>query len=127
MPKALPFAKGLFISSYDNLVKSHYSTAIEKMQIFIQVHVDPNYYTWLVKAILNIIEQDSDIKDFDQFYIFPDGKPKAKADITHMDQFCLPAVLVGVMHYILLYRGNSNTVGLDKEKTSNIRHRNPMP
>ena len=112
--RKLPFANGAFASSYDDLVKSQYSMAIEKMQKFIQAHLDLGLCKWLVEAILYVIDKDSEIKDTDQFFISPDGVPKSKAEIMHMDQFCLPAVLVGVMHYILMNRGNNNKGG---EKT----------
>lgn len=113
--KALPFANRLFVSCYDDMVKTQYVKATKKMYEFVLLHLDPNYCRWLVKAILYIIEMDTDIKDSDQFFISPDGMPKTKADIRYMDQFYLPAVLVGVMHYILLYRRN-NKAGADTLK-----------
>lgn len=109
--KGLPFAESIFISCYDDLVRSQYGKAMKKMSEFVLLHLDPNYFKRLVEAILYIIEKDSEIKDADQFFISPDGDPKTKAEIMHMDQFCLPAVLVGVMHYILMNRGNNNKGG----------------
>ena len=114
--KKLPFIRGEFASSYDDLVKSQYSKAIEKMQAFIQAHLDLGLCKWLVEAILYVIEKDSGIKDTDQFFLSPDGVPRSKTEIMHMDQFCLPAVLVGVMHYILLNRGKNNTGGSETLK-----------
>lgn len=107
VPKKLPFSQIPFIDSNNELVISHYSKAIEKMQMFIRVHLDPNSCKWLVKAILYTIEKDTDIKDSDQFFISPDGMPKTKADMRGMDQFYLPCVLVGVMHYIISNRKNN--------------------
>ena len=112
VPRSLPFAQPAFVSSYDDLVKTQYTRAIEKMQRYVQLHLDPNYSKWLVKAILYIIEKDAGISDSDQFFISPDGMPKTKVDIGHMDQFCLPAVLVGVMHYILINRSKNNIDGI---------------
>lgn len=111
VPDGLPFAQGVFVSSYSALVKSKYAEALEKMRIFVLDHLDPNYYEWLVKLVLYVIDKDSDIDDSDQFFIAEDGTLKTKAEIRVMNDFCLPAVLVGVMHYVLLNRAKTNTAG----------------
>ena len=109
--KSLPFTKAAFVSTYDGMVKTQYAKAMEKMKTFILLHLDPNYYEWLMKRILYVIDWDPDIANSDQFFIAGDGMPKTKEEIKTMNDFCLPAVLVGVMHYILLFRSKDNTEG----------------
>ena len=111
VPKKLPFAKQPFSLSYQWMIQNDYTKTIEKMQQFIQLHLDQKYYVWLVKAILNVIEKDVDIADTDQFFIDGNEIPKTKKEIKSINSFCLPAVLVGVMHYILLNRGKNNVDG----------------
>lgn len=112
-PKKLPFAKQPFAENYQWIVQNEYSKAVEKMQMFIQLHLDPQYYKWLAKAILYVIENDVDIAVTDQFFIDERGIPKTKEDIRSINSFGLAAVLVGVIHYILLNRGRKNMDGAD--------------
>lgn len=124
-PKRLSFANPAFASSYEEMVKTQYSKAIEQMQKFVQGHVGPNSYKWLLEAVLFVVDKDTTISDSDQFYISPDGTPKSKEEIRNMYQFYLPAVLVGVMNYILLNRGMKNTEGASTLNTwePQIAHR----
>ena len=108
----LQFTESPFVSNYDDLVNTQYTKALERMRQFVQRHLDPDRYKWLLNRILDIIENDSGIAKSDSFFITGDGAPKTKEEMKCMKDFCLPAVLVGVMHYILLYRDN-NTAGED--------------
>ena len=108
----VPFNDVALCSNYDNAVKNNYSDTLKRMSEFIESHLDLTKKEWFVKALLDIIENDSDIADTEEFYIECDGTPKSKEAIREMNQFTLPSLLVGVMHYILVNRRDTNIEGV---------------
>ena len=107
----VPFNDVALCDSYDYAVKNNYSDTRKRMSEFIETHFDLTKKEWFVKALLDIIENDSDILGEDIFYIEPDGTPKTKNDIRVINEFNLPSLLVGVFHYILANRRDYNTLG----------------
>lgn len=108
----VPFNDVALCSNYDDAVKNNYSDTLKRMSEFIESHLDLTKKEWFVKALLDIIENDSDITDDELFYIECNGTPKSKGDIREITQFTLPALLVGVMHYILVNRRETNREGI---------------
>jgi len=108
----VPFNDVVLCSSYDNAVKSNYSDTLKRMSEFVQKHLDLTKKEWFIKVLLDIIENDSDISNTDEFYIECDGSSKTKEVIHSMNEFTLPAFLVGVMHYILVNRRDKNILGV---------------
>ena len=107
----IPFNEAAVCDSYDSEVKNKYSATLGRMTEFVNWHIAPTKTDWLVKAILEIIETDEDILGTDLFYIQPNGQPVSKADICDMTEFVLPALLVGVMHFITVHRQDKNELG----------------
>ncbi len=107
----VPFNDVSFCSSFDNAVKNGYSAILTRMTEFVKKHIDTAKHTWLVKALLDIIENDPDIQDQDLFYIMPDGTPKTKLEIKNESEFQIQSFLIGVWHYVLQYRRDQNTKG----------------
>lgn len=66
---------------------------------------------WLVKALLEIIENDADVTSTDKFYILSSGKPLHISDIKQTTTFELQPFLLGILHYILSERREKNTYG----------------
>ena len=69
-------------------------------------HKDVN----LVRAIVDLIQQDQTIKAGDEFYIGPNGEKKKKAALGDLKEVCLPSFLLGVWHYVVVNR-RDNSVG----------------
>ncbi len=65
-----------------------------------------------MKALLEIIEYDSDILGDEAFFLTADGTPINKDDIKEMTNFDLSAFLVGVLHYVLNKRRGHNALGI---------------
>lgn len=101
------------IGSYDNAVKNKYSDTIRRMSEFIEWHIDLDRKEWLVKALLDVIENDAEIAETDFFYIKRNGCPVSKQDIRTMTDFELAPFLVGVLHYIATARCDQNTNGVE--------------
>ena len=66
----------------------------------------------LVKALIDLIEQDDSIKRDEEFYIEENGQKIKKTALGGLDDVCLPAFLLGVWHYVVVYR-KDNSVGRD--------------
>lgn len=102
------------ISAFDFKVKTTYQTVLNRMIGFVNnfldtsetVHKDVN----LVRAIVDLIQQDQTINAGDAFYIGPNGEKKKKAALGDLKEVCLPSFLIGVWHYVVVNR-RDNSVG----------------
>ena len=108
----VPFNAPSEISSYDYIVKNRYQDALDRMCEFVGWHINTEKREWLVKACLDIIENDEDIQESDQFCLASDGSFMSKAQIRVETNFELQPFLLGVLHYILKYRGGKNHLGI---------------
>lgn len=110
----LPFNDDQVVTVFDITVRTNYQTALNGMIGFINdfldlsesVHKDAN----LVRALVDLIQQDQSIKESDEFYIGQNGEKKKKAALGNLKEVCLPSFLLGVWHYIVINR-RDNTVG----------------
>lgn len=64
----------------------------------------------LVRALVDLIQQDQSIKASDEFYIEPNGEKKKKAALGDLKEVCLPSFLLGVWHYVVVNR-KDNGIG----------------
>lgn len=110
----LPFDDGQVVSAFDSVVRTDYQTALNGMISFVNdfldlsetVHKDVN----LVRALVDLIQQDQTIKAGDEFFIGPNGEKKKKAALGDLKKVCLPAFLLGIWHYIVINR-KDNSIG----------------
>ncbi len=110
----LPFDDEQVLSAFDSVVRTDYQTALNGMIGFVNdfldvgetVHKDVN----LVRALIDLIQQDQTIKTSDEFYIGPNGEKKKKAALGDLKEVCLPSFLLGVWHYVVMNR-RDNAVG----------------
>lgn len=109
-----PFGDDQVISAFDEIIRNNYQTALNGMIGFVNdfldvsetVHKDVN----LVRALIDLIQQDQTIKASDEFYIGPNGEKKEKAALGDLKEVCLPSFLLGVWHYVVMNR-RDNAVG----------------
>lgn len=110
----LPFDDEQVVSAFDSVMRTDYQTALNGMIVFVNdfldlseiVHKDVN----LVRALVDLIQQDQTIKAGDEFFIGPNGEKKKKAALGDLKKVCLPSFLLGVWHYVVLNR-KDNSVG----------------
>lgn len=109
----LPFGDRLVLQAFDNRVKTAYPDALKDMVRFVDQFLEVGKKTkkevWLVRAILDLISQD-DYTDRHSFYIKENGQAVEKAKLNGMNEFCLPAFLLGIWHYAVMTQSN-NKVG----------------
>lgn len=108
----VPFNDGTIISIYDENVREDYPTVLRRMCEFADWHLNPEMMKWFVKACLDIIEKDEDIKDSDAFCVESDGSFVTKAELENKDEFDFQPFILGVLHYILLNRAGKNAMGI---------------
>lgn len=109
----LPFDDDALITSFDNKVKNNYPALLFKIGEIIDFFLTSDNEAKmreLVFSILTVIRKDTTIQPTDSFYSMPDGTPITKSALLNKKELNLPSFLLGVWHYILLYR-KDNTIG----------------
>ena len=107
----IPFNQIRVTEKYNGLVRKNYREALERMHTFVTAHLDPGMDAWLVKALLEIIENDDSIDENVSFLINADGSAMSKESISKERWFTIDSFLVGVLDFILQYRRGENYLG----------------
>lgn len=116
----LPFEKAEMLEMFDHAVKTNYQQPLMRMHDFILHFIDDkNMGSWLVRALLEVIESDSSIEE-ELFYI-ENKQPYDKKHLLAVDEVSLPAFLLGIWHFIVMNR-KDNKVG---ELTFKSWHKEP--
>ena len=106
----IPFNDNDTILTFDRDVKENYADVVRRMIGFTNRFISQNKAERLVCELVDVISKDKGISDDKYFYISSDGLAMTKTDLIIQDHFDLQPFLVGVLHYILLYR-QDNTLG----------------
>lgn len=112
----LPFDDEQVLSAFNNNVQTNYPVALNGMIKFVKgfldlgaaVHKDTN----LVRALIDLILQDQSINPNEEFFIGESGERVKKSTLGDLEKVCLPSFLLGVWHYVVIYR-KDNSVGKD--------------
>lgn len=110
----LPFGDDQVINAFDKTIRTDYQTVLNGMIEFVNgfldlgksVHKDVS----LVRALIDLIQQDKSIKEDDEFYIEPNGQTKKKTVLGGLKEVCLPSFLLGIWHYVVVNR-KDNSIG----------------
>lgn len=109
-----PFGDDQVISAFDATVRNSYSKALNGMIAFVSDFIDVSETAHkdvnLVRALVDLIQQDQTIKDGDEFFIGQNGEKKKKAALGDLKRVCLPSFLLGVWHYVVVNR-KDNGIG----------------
>ena len=112
----LPFSDDAVIASFDARVKSEYNRCLSAMNSYVDDYIDVGGDTkkdeYLVKALVEVINADDQIKNDQVFYVCDDGSTMTKEKILSATEFCLQSFLLGIWHYIIVNVQN-NKVGKD--------------
>ena len=116
----LPFGETQEIRAFDNRVRTNYKSALNDMIGFVNHFLDlgesVGKATQLVRALIDLIQQDETIENSEVFLIGPDGQKIKKTALGGLIDVCFPSFLLGVWHYVVVNR-KDNTVG---QQTYNI-------
>ena len=110
----LPFYDRQMIQAFDSRVKTDYKSALMAMTEFVNSYLDlgesVGRTTLLVKALVDLIQQDASVDGAEEFYIGEQGQKTKKAVLGDLTKICLPAFLLGVWHYVVVKRPD-NSIG----------------
>ena len=118
--RSLPFGETQEIRAFDNRVRTNYKSALNDMIGFVNHFLDlgesVGKATQLVRALIDLIQQDETIENSEVFLIGPDGQKIKKTALGGLIDVCFPSFLLGVWHYVVVNR-KDNTVGLQTYNT----------
>lgn len=110
----LPFGDKLAIEVFDQRVRNNYPAARNDMCIFVDSFIETGTKLQkdvrLVKALIDLIEQDESIDDSVKFMVGENGDTVRKDQLRNLKRVCLPSFLLGIWHFIVINRKN-NKVG----------------
>lgn len=99
------------VKAFDREVKENYAELLHRMDEmidkFLEVGTGKEKDKNLVKAFLDLIDQDRQIKSDDLFYVMPDGSSLIKTEVLQLRHICFPSFVLGVWHYALAYPENN--------------------
>lgn len=112
----LPSGNTAEVEEFDNRVQTSYQDTLSAMVTFVDTFLETGTAVKkeerLVKALIDLIQQDTSINGDEEFYILEDGRKIKKAALGDLTNVCLPAFLLGVWHYVVVNR-KENKVGKD--------------
>ena len=106
----IPFNDSDTILAFDRDIKENYADVVRRMIGFTNRFISQKKAERLVCELVDVISKDKGISNDEYFYISSDSLAMTKTDLIKQDYFDLQPFLVGVLHYILLYR-QDNTLG----------------
>lgn len=110
----LPFGDKLAIGVFDQRVRNNYLEARNDMCIFVDSFIETGTKLQkdvrLVKALIDLIEQDDSIDDSVEFMVGENGDAVRKDQLRNLKRVCLPSFLLGIWHFIVINR-KRNKVG----------------
>ena len=109
----LPFKDSATLNTFDYRIKTDYRLALAEMSDFVATFIDAGTSTkkeeHLVKALLELIEEDDSIDDGQAFYACEDGSTVIKSGLLITSEFCLQSFLLGIWHFILVNRKDNKS------------------
>jgi len=110
----LPFGDTQEVRAFDLRVKNNYPEALKPMEVFVKDFIDTGTaigkHEHLIKALVDLIQNDQSIPDEAEFYIGENGEKTKKAALGDLTEVCFSSFLLGVWHYAVVSR-KDNTVG----------------
>lgn len=100
----IPFNDPATASGYDYDVKNNYDAVLSRMDEFAEGFLNPAKRAWIVRTLLDVIDDDAGIGDDAHFCVRRDGMFLSKAEVLSETRFELQPFLIGIIHYILMNR-----------------------
>ena len=123
--KIIPITGIVIESAFNGRVKANPAEALIDMEKLITDYIDVGGECekdkWFVRRLLELIENDSSIKEEQDFYIFGNTLSETKSAMRSREEFCLPTFLLGIWHYVVVNK-TDNSIG---EYTIKVWHRKP--
>lgn len=109
----IKFGDEVALDAFNDRLKNEYDSALEEVKGFVSASMDIDTNgKWFVRAVLEMIEADNQIKDNAKFFIMPGHLPVYKSDLKDIKKVYFYNFLLGIWHYICTYC-EDNTVGAE--------------
>lgn len=105
----IPFTEPSVISSFNYSLKQKDSDLLNRMSEFINKFINEMRYEWLVKSLVEVIQNDVGIDKHTSFYISLE-ETAIKDNLNSITKFELPVFLLSVLSFIINERPD-NTLG----------------
>lgn len=109
----IKFGDEVVLAAFNDRLKNEYEAVLEEIKAFVTRSLDVETNgKWLVRAILEMIEADAEIKENAKFNIMPGNIPVYKSDLRDLKMVYFYNFLLGVWQYVCTYCVD-NSVGAD--------------
>lgn len=106
--------------AFDERIRTQYKATLALMAEVVKEFIDVGSSTkkdeYLVKALVEVLNDDDEIEEDKLLYVLEDGRPLTKQEVCTAHEICLQPFLLGLWHYVLTTRG-TNTVGKETYDT----------
>ena len=90
----------------NNDISNHYAELLKRTSDLITNYIDNDSdlhkEELLVKAVIEVIEQDESIANNQMFYILPNGKAVTKEKLISIKKIYFPSFLLGILYYVII-------------------------
>lgn len=110
---SIPLDNTSLKEAFDEKVRNSYDVPLKAMDELVKAQIDAaGKGERFVKAVLELIDQDTYISDDQIFFVGPGGRPLTKKELRAESRFSLEAFAVGIWHYCVM-NVPDNSVGIE--------------
>lgn len=102
----IPFKDTATIQLFDNDLKNKKTDIISRMSEFTAIFINEKKREWLVKAVLEVLQNDETIPD-EYMFEYEEGKVIRKSEVGIVEFVDFPLFLLSILHFILMNRPNN--------------------
>lgn len=99
----IPFTETSTVAAFDSAIKSKNSDVLKRMSEFVDRFISREKAEWLVKALIEVILNDSDVTESDKFAINR-AQMAAPSELRNLTRIELQPFLLSVLHYVIVHR-----------------------
>lgn len=108
----LRFGDAVTVDAFNGRIKENYDSVVAEIKGYADKYLDVETNgKWLVRALMELVDSDSDIKDNAKFVVIPGATPIYRGDIKDMKTIYFYNFLLGIWLYICSSEKTEN--GLD--------------
>ena len=102
--------------TFDERIKNHYNESLSAMidftKKFLYIKSSTKKDEYLIKALVEVLNEDDSIDDSQEFFVCANGKTMTKSEICSAHEIDFQSFLLGIWHYVITVVPN-NTIGQD--------------
>lgn len=99
----IPFDETSTITAFDTAIKNKKPNLLHRMSEFVERFINLEKAEWLVKALIEVIENDAEMTQTKEFAINREQKVNS-SNLKNVTRIELQPFLLSILHYVILYR-----------------------